>query len=495
MNPPEPVLEFFQRFQADLRRFELPGRARGFLIGASGGPDSTALCRLVALSRDRMKSGISWPPIWLGHVHHGMRGEDADGDAQFARNLADMLGFQALEARVDVPSLARSEKISLEAAARAARYNTFSRWTREYPIDTVLLAHTASDQVETVLLRFLRCAGLRGLGGMPAERPLHPNQVDTVPRLIRPLLGWSRREILSLLSHLGQPFREDLSNRDPSHLRNRVRHHLLPLLRSDFNPAMDRTILEIGRILRGAAGDLEQIARGALARALVRQIPDLLEMETAALRDDPDTIRLLVLELAAIQFFRGRGENPPALSPRRLIPIIEWLGDNPEERRSLEIGRGLRAELGGGLIRLLPGGPRAFHRPPPPVPLLLPGVARWGSWEVRAELAGPPVAGQGSGPPEADNRLCEYVDRESLSKPLQVRGRRKGDRMRPLGAPGAKKIKEFFRERNVPPELRDGVPLVADSSGIVWVVGHRIADNYRIGPGTREMVRFTAIQR
>ena len=156
----------------------------------------------------------------------------------------------------------------------------------------------------------------------------------------------------------------------------------------------------------------------------------------------------------------------------------------------MDLGGGLRAELRRGTLAIVDSRPVP---PAPEVPLPVPGRARWGGWEISAAPAGGPLP---TGDREAllreGGELVEVVDAAAVAGPLAVRGRREGDRFHPLGAPGSKKLKEFFRERGVLPAGRDRSPLVADSRGILWVVGHRIAERCRVGPASGEMLRLAA---
>jgi tRNA(Ile)-lysidine synthase len=496
VTPQERRELYLERFLADLSRLGLPGEARGILVAVSGGPDSTALARLFAAAAGRARGSARWPPLWLGHVHHAIRGAEADRDLEFCLELARALGFSPLSRRIDVPGLARSRKLSLEAAARAARYQLFSEWTQNHPIDAIALAHTGSDQAETVLLRLFRRAGLRGLSGMAERRPLGRGQPGVYPLVVRPLLEWRREEVLDLLDALGQPYQEDSTNRDPSILRNRVRHRLLPLLRSEFEPAIDRALVEIARMQRSVREDLETLARQALEEAAGGRGEGSLVLEAGLLARLPRTLRRVAVELAA-EALRGPAGSDAEAHPsaRRLTRLSLWLEEPPGDRRVLELGAGLRAELQAGRLLLSArSGPGTAS--PPPAHLPVPGAARWGAWEIRAEELFPPAAEPfRPEPPSAggsEPELREVVDRESLSGPLLVRGRLPGDRLSPLGLPGSKKLKELLRERGVRPRDRGAVPLVADSRGIVWVVGHRIGHPHRLREETRSVLRLTA---
>jgi tRNA(Ile)-lysidine synthetase-like protein len=209
-------------------RGKLPAR---FLIGVSGGADSVAL--LYALVE------VGYRPH-VCHLNHRWRGKASDADAQFVRALAGKLG---------VPATIGSRTVGHgEAVARRARLEFFERVSKKTGIRTLVLAHTADDQAETVLMRLIRGAGPTGLAGMAAERRL-----GTL-RVVRPLLAVTRAEILEYLKARRLKWREDASNADVRFLRNRVRHVLLPLLEREFNPGIRKVLLRTAAIMRVAAG-------------------------------------------------------------------------------------------------------------------------------------------------------------------------------------------------------------------------------------------------
>jgi len=498
---PEGPLE---RFLEDLAALGVPGSSRGILIAVSGGADSTALCRLLSAAREREGRRGSWPALWVGHVHHGLRGEEADADLAFTRELAESLGLGFLEARADVRALARGRGLSIEAAARSARYAVFAGWARDHDLDDLVLGHTASDQAETVLLRVLRRAGLRGLRGMPRERPLCFHQPGPRPRIVRPLLSWTRAEILDYLTALGQHHREDSSNLDPSFLRNRVRHVLLPRLRLE-EPAIEQVLLR----LAGLAGRLWQVieprAREALESAVRGRNGGEIRLSREKLAGLPPGFRSTALYLAVEELSGVRtADQLPTPIPRQLAAVASWAEDARARRGPQDLGTGLTAELrGDSLILVRPA--ETTPAPAPPLGLAVPGSTAWGSWQIRAEPIPPAEAahlkerflefareGAPKRSPRPADRLSEVLDRSALEGSLVVRSRLAGDRYRPLGSPGSKKLKELLRECRVDPKDRNAVPVLADAKGIVWVVGHRLADRCRLRPNTQEVLRLGA---
>jgi tRNA(Ile)-lysidine synthase len=218
------------------QRLFQPGERIG--VAVSGGADSVALLRLLLEARDEL--GII---LTVVHFNHGIRGAESDADEAFVRDLARKFGLEFVVDSADTPAYAKEQKLSLETAARRLRYDLFARLTQsKASLDTIATAHTMDDQAETVLMRLLRGAGTRGLAG------IYPEQKDL--RLVRPLLGLRRTEIEAYLRAVGQDWREDASNRDVHHTRNRIRHELLPLLARDYNPGIVESLARTADVAR-----------------------------------------------------------------------------------------------------------------------------------------------------------------------------------------------------------------------------------------------------
>ncbi|MEJ5277520.1 MAG: tRNA lysidine(34) synthetase TilS, partial [Thermogemmata sp.] len=201
------------------------------VVGVSGGADSVALLRaLVAAGRS----------VTAAHVHHGLRGAEADADEEFVRGLCQRLGVRYEGRRVEVSAWGRN----VEAAGRRARYAFFAEVAQRTGAQWVAVAHTADDQAETILHRLIRGTGLSGLRGMAAERALALPGGGNVP-LVRPLLTVRRQQVREYLRQLGQDYREDSSNRNLAYTRNRIRHEVMPLLES-FNPRVVEALCRLG---------------------------------------------------------------------------------------------------------------------------------------------------------------------------------------------------------------------------------------------------------
>ncbi len=457
------------------------------LVAVSGGSDSVALLMLLRSLADTGALGIAG----VAHLNHGLRSA-ADEDEEFCRTLASATGVPFRSERVDVRSLAAERGVSMEDAGRQARYACFERVADELGANAIATGHTRDDQAETFLLRLIRGAGPRGLGGihpsvrLPTSAPQarHAGLPSVAPQarrwVIRPLLGIGRDELREYLSSMGQPFREDESNRDVSIPRNRVRHELIPLLRERFSPAIVDVLAREATIARH---DEERLHAEAidLARSIVltSETGASVEVDVEALRSLPDALAVRVARLALERLAPGRFVGFDHID--RLLDMLE-LGASG----SLSLP-GQHAERRGGRIHLSRAPFKPFSNSFR-VSLSIPGEAVLPDqgWAVSAELGSDPsTRGRSAGSDPTRPFLGAVVDTAQVTLPLAVRSRRPGDRVRPLGMGGrGKKLQDLLVDRKVARAERDALPLVVDGTDrIVWVVGEPVAEDFRVtGP-------------
>jgi tRNA(Ile)-lysidine synthase len=226
-------------------------------VAVSGGADSVALLlALLEANREKEALGVVLSAV---HVHHGLRGAEADADEAFVRELCQQMNVPLAVERVDVAGRQVAEREGLEEAARELRYGVFRELMTSGKADVVATAHTLDDQAETVMMKLLRGAWTEGIGGIApvVEDKGRPG------RIARPMLGVRREEVEAYLGYRGQAWREDATNRDLSLTRNRVRHQLMPMLRT-FNPGVDLALTRLAEIAR----DEEAFWQAEVARVL-----------------------------------------------------------------------------------------------------------------------------------------------------------------------------------------------------------------------------------
>lgn len=439
----------------------------GVVVALSGGPDSVAL--LLAARRWGADAGR---PVCAAHLDHGLRPGAAAGDAAFCADLCGRLGLELVTGAADPRAAARERGQGLEEAARHVRRRFLLEvlGSRSWP-GCVATGHHRDDQAETVLMRLLRGTGPDGLRGI---RPV-------AGTFVHPLLDWDRGAIVACLEQLGQPWRVDATNLEGDNLRARLRREVVPVLREVFGDGCLDGPARLAGLLQEDLALLDSQAQVALASAV----------DGPALRVDA----LLGL--------------PPALAGRVLRA---WL-DAPDQLEAVHVGLVLgwlrEGCSGGGLD--LPGGrrlEREFNRLVAGRSVGLgagddSGEDRDGGgdgpedWrpEVRRLAAGeePGPAGVGDRADPGTWRLdCPAA---ALCGNLRVRGWRRGDRLRPLGLGGSKKVSDLLREARVPVSGRGDVLVVADDEGILWVVGLARDERTRLLPGSAGMVTISVIHR
>jgi tRNA(Ile)-lysidine synthase len=393
------------------------------LVLVSGGGDSVCLLEVAV----RLGARVS-----ALHVNYGLR-EGADADEAFVRGLSERLGVSLHTERVSLPASG-----NLQDRAREARYAIAERLAE----GDYAAAHTASDQAETVLYRLAVSPGSRALHGMAPRRG----------RLVRPLLGVTRDEVRDYLRARGLEWREDPSNADRRFARARVRHDLLGALR-EIGPAAERTIAATAAQLREEATLLDRAVD-----AVLEELGGGPAVPLAALREQPPALRRLVLRRLA-------GDRPV---PDEVLELGE------RGSRSLDLGEGLRAVAEYGTLRFTSA---ADPREPQPVELPVPGRARFGSWELEAELA-----------QEGD----VSVSAAAIGDVATVRAWRDGDRMRPLGMRGTKTLQDVFTDRRVPRSLRGTLPIVTVDGEVAWVAGVAVSENFRLEPEAERVAVLSA---
>lgn len=267
-----------------LRASNVPCRGGALVVGLSGGADSVAL--LDALASLRRRRGFR---LVAAHLDHGLRAGSA-GDAAFCAELCRGLDVPLRVASADVRGRARREKGGLEQAARRERYAFLRRVREEEKAEAIAVAHTRDDQAETLLLRLLRGAGATGLGGM------RPRRGD----LVRPLLGVSREEVLAHLRDRGLAWREDPSNADTAHRRNRVRHELLPYLEERFNPGIRAALARTASVLADEAAHVRAEAEALLA-GIAREEGGALLLKRVPLAEAPTAIARAAIRQALLR--------------------------------------------------------------------------------------------------------------------------------------------------------------------------------------------------
>jgi tRNA(Ile)-lysidine synthase len=421
------------------------------VVMVSGGPDSA--CAAAAVT-----GLVGASNVHALHVNYGLR-ETAARDERVCRQLCASL-------RIDLHvERARREQLgggNLQAAARELRYSAAERLRARTAGEWIATGHTRTDLAETVLYRLAASPGTRALAGLAPQ----------AGRVVRPLLELERAQARELAVRSGLVFADDESNLDQRFARNRIRAEVLPGLRA-VSGAAERNIAETRSELAEESQLLERVVLEALEAAGAGAGAVAIRAEALA-GSEPALRRLALRALAE----RAAGRSV-ALGRARATEILE-LASHPEGG-AVDLGGGLHAICEAGFVRFQASESEAA---PEPVALRLPGRARIGHWEVRAELHPGPI--EPAGPELAT------LDAGTLSGRIEVRTWREGDRIRPLGMEGTKTLGDLFTDRGVPRSLRHNLPVVTVDGEVAWVAGVAVSGDFRIAAETAEVAVLTA---
>ena len=455
-----------------------PEEGMSVVLAVSGGPDSLALLHLLAAMNGRELPGFTGH---VAHLHHGLRGQEADEDAEFVRFTSRALGMECHTERVDVPRLARVLSVGIEEAGRRARYAFFRKVAERVGALRVATGHHADDNVETVLMRVARGMTFRALSGIPPMRPIGRGSPIQV---VRPLIDCRRAAIEAYLRERRLTPRIDSTNETLDNLRNRIRHKVLPRFEGRMVPGVTDSILKSIRAFRRSR------------RGLALQASELIR--SGPVRETEREIRAPVRWLRALSdILRGEVIHQLLL---RCVPTVDDLTIGHHEAVLRLLGSDKttgESSLPGGVVArreyddfvLTSGG--APPRPPATsVPLKngeTPLPQFNGSLTVRLREDG---AKSLAAFLERRTPEMALLDADRLKGRLAVRAWRPGDRMTPLGAPGEKKLQDIFTDRKVPRTRRRRTPVLTLDDNPVWIVGHVIDDAVRVRDETANAVEF-----
>ena len=439
------MLERFLQFISSHKLIDSNDR---ILLAVSGGIDSVVMCELFH------QSGIRFD---IAHCNFSLRGEESDGDELFVRNLAERLKVNVHVKKFETQVYADEEGISIQMAARDLRYQWFKQLATDHVYDKIAVAHNLNDQAETFFINLLRGTGIAGLRAM---KPFHDG-------IIRPLLIFSREEIISFATENECSYREDSSNASDKYLRNRIRHHLLPLLK-ELQPELYPIFSEnLERIADTEMVYLNEIERQRQQHVVESGKRYLINIERLLLLNPLQTYLYEFLksfgfnETAVLQLISVLNDIPGKLflsATHRLVKdrddlIIEPLRESSNDNDEVFIQENTQN-------------------------IAVPYKLEFTSLD-RLQLT------------KFDpSPLIAWIDKSKLSFPLSLRRMQTGDRFRPLGMKGFRKLSDFLTDLKIPLPDKQNTWVLTSGVDIVWVVGYRVDDRYKVTSSTSKIFKI-----
>lgn len=448
------------------RKCHMFDRGSHIVVGVSGGADSVCLLELLCELREKWELGL-----YVLHVHHGIRGEEADRDCQFVEELAGERGLPFRAVWVDVPKEAAVRGMTEEEAGRFLRYEALESYRRETGADRIAVAHHMGDQAETVLFHLFRGSGPRGLSGIPARRGV----------VIRPLLFADRMQIEHCLRERNLSWCQDATNRDTIYSRNRIRHNILKMAEEHINPEAGKHIAQAAGKLAAWCSYIERMGDEAYKNVVVREEGGI-RLQTAEAEKEDSVIQSEILR-------RIFGELIPGAKDVGQIHYEQILGmfSAPSGTR-LDLPGGVCAERQYESIYFCIPGEQTLSVcvacEVPSVHIVDQGSVRWRfTFEIKD---------RGDLPKEIPQKdYTKLFDYGMIKSGLVIRNPREGDFFVMDAAGHRKRLGRYYIDKKVPRSVRAAQLVVAEGSHVLWVVPDRISETYKITNNTERVLVIT----
>jgi tRNA(Ile)-lysidine synthase len=471
-----------------IQRASLLQKKDRVLVAVSGGPDSMALLHWLIAHQ-----GLWELELMAVHLNHGFRGAEADADQVYVETVCASWDVPCLTKKLDVNRYAKENQLSKQVAARECRYSFFDEVAEGYHMNKLAMAHHGDDQIETVLMRLVRGAGLSGLSGIPVQRQTSQYTI------IRPLMGVSKAQVEEYCRQMKIEPRLDQSNLKDDYIRNKLRHHVLPYLQ-ELNPNIHQVIHEVTETLREEDSFLEDLAEKSLKQVIESESWNRISMnlpifQTIALPLQRRVILLilnyliqshshwskvhidLIIQLIRTEYGSKQIHLPHGITVVReydhVYILKDYMPSHQKDSYEYVIDKEGEIHLADHSIRMMieinERNNSAYH-------------------EKRPEKLDKETNGY------ALRRTdVAHFDAQTVSFPLVLRTRKPGDRIQPLGMEGYKKVKDIFIDEKVPPIERTQWPLLADQEGILWIPGLKRANRGKVVEATTEIMTISFI--
>ena len=461
-------MELLLRVSDFMKRHRMVERGVKVVAAVSGGPDSVVMLHILNLLKDEL--GLS---LHVAHLNHRFRGAESDEDARFVAGLAGRYGLRCTVEALDVTAYQKRRNLSKQVAAREVRYRFLLDTAALAGARRIALAHQADDQAETILINFLRGAGVPGLKGIvPVRENLY----------IRPLLTVRRFEIERYCREKDLSFRRDSSNLELIYLRNRVRRDLVPVLERDYNPALVPALLRLGEICREEDAFLEEAALKAYRESLLAENTETIAFSLVRLGRLPAALRRRVLRRA----WQSLARSPRNLAYSHTETMMDLAGAGAAGDRVVLPGNITARRAYETLeITLGPGGQEIPYYI---YPLNIPGATFIP--EIGRAIYAVVMPREAAGDPRRLPPEEALLDLARLPSRIFVRRRREGDVFHPFGYASRTKLKDFLIKQKIPREKRDKIPLVSTPGEIIWAGGVRTGERFKIKDTTGQVLHL-----
>lgn len=446
-----------------INKYSMISEGEHVLAALSGGPDSVCLLHILSELRDEYKIKLS-----ALYIDHRLRPEETTFEIDFCKKICDSLNIALFSKTIDVESFAKTEGLNKQEAARELRYRAFYETAGELKADKIALGHNRDDQAETVLIRLIRGSGTSGLSAIPPVRG----------KIIRPLIDIERAEIEDFLDKLNVSFVVDSSNLTDRYLRNKIRHVIMPEIKK-INPAAIKIISRTSDIFRDEERYFDILVTKSLMKLISRKNDYSIELFTTPM-EILDTVILRRVLRRAIDATKGL----KGISFLHIEDIIKLLKSGRSGDR-IFLPNNIRVIKKYSVLTITSEEPKRLSS------YVIEELGEIRLVESSLNLF-TEILNANETDDMGDGKKIAFINADKLIFPLLIRARKSGDYFYPLGLGKRKKLQDYFVDEKIPRDERDSIPLLINGNGeIVWIVGYRIDDRYRIEKNTKKILKCT----
>lgn len=453
----------------DIKEHNLIEKGDNILIGVSGGADSIALLYVLLEVREEIDFNI-----FIAHVNHGVRGEEALEDERYVENTARKLGLPYYSKKVNMDEYAKEKKMSSEEAGRELRYGFFREILSKIGGGKIAVAHNKNDQAETLLLRLFRGTGIEGLKGMDYKND----------DIIRPILGIEREAIERYLLDRNIEFKVDRTNLEPIYNRNRIRLEVIPYIEEHYNPNIIDTLWRTSRLMAIDNEFFEEYSNDLYHKMVRKKDKYSIVLDGKAFKKEHRSIQTRIIRNCILEL----NGSLQGITMRHVEDVMTlFLERGTGKSISLIDNLVAKTSYDDFIIEKSNGEKDAdfLYR----IDINSSNYISELGYGFKAEIKSIDQVNI-----DKENRYKKYFDYDKLIGDVYVRNRRDGDRFVPFGMKGSKKLKDYFIDEKIPKDERDRIPIITDDKNIIWIVGYRISDLYKITRDTKRVLIIEQIK-
>ncbi|QZY54724.1 tRNA lysidine(34) synthetase TilS [Crassaminicella profunda] len=456
-----------KKFLKTVKKHNMFKKGDGIIIGVSGGPDSMALLHLLYRIREEYELNL-----YVVHLNHQFRGKEANEDAEYVRRFCENIGVEAFIFSENVTLYSKKKGITFEEAGREIRYGLFNEIMKKKNANKIAVAQNMDDQAETVLMRLMRGTGLEGLSAIDYVRD---------GKIIRPVLDITRVEIEAYCHRHDLNPRIDKTNLEAVYTRNRIRLELIPYIEKHFNRNIKQVLSRTTNLIREDK-DFVNIAVEKVYNRIVEKVNLEVKIHKEAFEEHHSAIKKRILRKAILEI-QGDLKDVQNKHIEKVLNLIK----HGQVGGSIDLPRDLYAVLDYNHI-VIRKGKRKIERNDFEYNINIGETLNIKELDAILEAV---VMEHKELENLSKEKNKKYFDFDKIKNKMILRNRKNGDRFTPFGMEGSKKLKDFFIDEKISREERNQIPLVCDGEKIIWVIGHRMSEKYKVQKDTKMVLVLT----